>query len=648
MTYKTPPSPFRYFIENSLLTHGIKPLFWQVTALFWVFTLCMLALLPAKLLFSEALPLTWWQVMWGHVLPTPLLMPLPSALWMLLLWLLGSLWLLSLALYTGVAAVGLQRWLSDVQRGRKPIRERGHTVILGWSAKGAELVKQLALWNPNASVPCVAILTDADANALQRNLYEKLPDRTKAKVLVRLGNSLDSDALRLVNVQEAKTVIVLADTEGNEADTTTLKRILALVNRPQYIQRQTNYHIVTELKGEANLQLARLIAGTRLTALNSHDITRRFMAQTALQPGLSSIYAELMAFEGMEIYFHREPALWGKTFRQAVFSFEDTLPIGVRKSKKNTISFHDPEPFLRAKERDIVINPPKDYRLEEGDSLILISPNSRAVRLGKQRDDLVEVEKIAQNAVPLHHPEKILLLGWSSAAIPLLNELDAYMAKGSELLAASSYPLAEKQVNALQASLKNLQFQYVEADLTRRDILGELKPNLYEHIILLSEKERFGEDVADSHSLIALVHLRDIAQERGATYNITTEMANARNQELAHLAQPDDFIVSDNIIGTLLAQISENPELHTVFEEFFDASGCEIRLRPVEEYVFVEKSVNFYTLVEAALQKHQVAIGYQRAQFVHDRAQNFGIFLNPKKRDTVVFQPGDRLIVIIE
>ena len=122
-------------------------------------------------------------------------------------------------------------------------------------------------------------------------------------------------------------------------------------------------------------------------------------------------------------------------------------------------------------------------------------------------------------------------------------------------------------------------------------------------------------------------------------------MMDVRNRDLAEVARADDFIVGDRLISLLLSQISENPELDAVFQDFFDPQGSEIYLMPVELYVKTGVPVNFYTLVESARRRNQVALGYRLARDI-DTPPAYGVRLNPAKSSPVAFNPGDKIIVL--
>ena len=110
----------------------------------------------------------------------------------------------------------------------------------------------------------------------------------------------------------------------------------------------------------------------------------------------------------------------------------------------------------------------------------------------------------------------------------------------------------------------------------------------------------------------------------------------------------DDFIVSANLISLLLAQVSENKYLNAVFADLFDSDGSEIYLKFARDYVETGRPINFYTIVEAARQRNEVAIGYRIVANANDSEKQYGIKVNPNKSDTITFTAEDRIIVVSE
>ena len=105
-------------------------------------------------------------------------------------------------------------------------------------------------------------------------------------------------------------------------------------------------------------------------------------------------------------------------------------------------------------------------------------------------------------------------------------------------------------------------------------------------------------------------------------------MLDIRNRELAHVARADDFVVSDKLLSLLMAQISENKELAAVFQDLFDPEGSELYFKPISDYVELGKAVNFYTVLESARQRGEVAIGYRLHNGINAE-KAYGVKLNP-------------------
>ena len=121
-----------------------------------------------------------------------------------------------------------------------------------------------------------------------------------------------------------------------------------------------------------------------------------------------------------------------------------------------------------------------------------------------------------------------------------------------------------------------------------------------------------------------------------------------RNRALAEVTRADDFIVSDRLISLLLTQVSENKALSAVFADLFDAEGSEIYLQPAADYVATGRAVDFYTVVEAARRRGEVAIGYRLRAQANDPLHDYGVVVNPRKSEEVTFGAGDRIIVVAE
>jgi ion channel POLLUX/CASTOR len=196
--------------------------------------------------------------------------------------------------------------------------------------------------------------------------------------------------------------------------------------------------------------------------------------------------------------------------------------------------------------------------------------------------------------------------------------------------------------------MKNLRVSFKFGDTSDRETLDSLDLTSYQHVILLCYGDNLELQEADSKTLMTLLHLRDIESIKGEAYSIVSEMLDVKNRALAEIAKADDFIVSDELAGLLLTQIAENKELGVVFDDLFDSDGSEIYLKPASDYVSIDKSVNFYTVVESAKRRNETAIGYRLLKDAENAEKSYGVRINPNKMENITFSATDKVIVLAE
>ncbi|MHB1347341.1 MAG: CASTOR/POLLUX-related putative ion channel, partial [Candidatus Humimicrobiaceae bacterium] len=169
----------------------------------------------------------------------------------------------------------------------------------------------------------------------------------------------------------------------------------------------------------------------------------------------------------------------------------------------------------------------------------------------------------------------------------------------------------------------------------------------YSHIVVLAY-QNIDMQGADSITLMTLIHLRDIAEKNNKRFSITSEILDIQNRDLAKVAKVNDFIVSEKLTSLFLAQLSEYEFLDPVFEDLLSDFGSEIYLKNIKNYIQTDSAMDFYTVVEAASRKNDVAIGYKIVSEESMENKNFGIYINPKKSSVIKFSDNDSLIVLSE
>lgn len=539
---------------------------------------------------------------------------------------LGGIFIVST--FIGVLANGISNKLEELRKGHSFVIEKGHTLILGWSEKIFPIISELIIANSNQKNPVIVILAQKDKVEMEEEISNRISDIKNTRIICRNGSSVDLHDLEIVNPHEAKSIIILAP-EDNEPDISVIKTILAITNNPHKIHN--SYHIVAEISDIKNKEVAEMIGNNEVTLIHSEDLISRVIAQTCRQSGLSIVYTELLDFDGAEIYFQEEPSLNGKTFKEATIAYEDSALIG-----------------LRFKNGTVKVNPPMDTVLQPGDCVIAISEDDDTIKVSGKTDFSIDTSAMTDGKEAKAETENTLILGWNSKACSIIKELDTYLAKGSALTVVAQGTGVKEEVEKSKAEITNQELTYIDGNISDRETLDGLGLEKYDHIILLCYSDIMPEQEADSKTLITLLHLRNIEEKTGSDFKIVSEMMDIRNKELAEVTEADDFIISNKLISLMLSQLSENRELKAVFDDLFDSDGSEIYVKPASNYIIPGKTLNFYTVCEAAAKKGELAIGYRINNDSHNPAKAYGVTVNPKKSEMVTFNENDKVIVIAE
>jgi voltage-gated potassium channel Kch len=529
----------------------------------------------------------------------------------------------------GILVTGIQSRLENLRKGRSLVVESGHTVILGWSQQIFTVISELVTANENQRRSSIVILADRDKVEMEDEIRARVPKTGRTRIVCRSGDPIDVGDLEIVELEKAKAIVVLSpEVEGPDA--AVIKTILAITNNPN--RRPEPYHIVAEVRHPANLAVASMVGRDETQLILTGDLIARIIAQTCRQSGLSVVYTELLDFAGDEIYMATPPeALVGRTFGESLLWYEDSTVIGILAGGST--------PRL---------NPPMDSVIAAGDELIAISRDDDTIRPLGAPVEPPRAERIVEAAPRPRRPERTLILGWNWRGPAIVRELDAYVAPGSEVLIVADLGDVEGSLAVVRRGIEHLTIEVRPGDTTNRELLEGLNPRSFDHLIVLCYSDNLAAQMADSRTLITLLHLRDIEARTDHDFSIVSEMLDLRNRALAEVTRADDFIVSDRMTSLLLSQVAENRHLKAIFDDLFDPEGSEIYLRPVGEYVAPGEGMTFATLVEAARRRGEVAIGYRRRALVEDAAQSYGVSINPPKSAPLTLEAGDRIIVIAE
>ena len=134
--------------------------------------------------------------------------------------------------------------------------------------------------------------------------------------------------------------------------------------------------------------------------------------------------------------------------------------------------------------------------------------------------------------------------------------------------------------------------------------------------------------------------------------------------DTAHVAEIPDVIMSDDLIGGVLLQVSANPRLASLFDALLATEGHECYIRDADLYGGADTRassdtgggqyegsgkgldladagpVRWGVVCERARERDELAMGVMRA--------DGEMVISPAKDATFVFEEGDRIIVLAD
>lgn len=565
--------------------------------------------------------------------------------------------LLFVSTLVSLITTGINRRVMSLRRGHSTVLETGHTVVLGWSDQVFPVIGELVAANANQRRSAVAVLAPQDKVWMEEEISARTGGSGRTRIICRSGSTTDPTELCRVSPHTAKAVLVLPPT-GDTGDAHVVKTLLALdAALPGTAGGEGGSAVVVAaVRDSRNHMTARLAAGPAGHVLCIDDIVARLLVSTTRQPGLSLVYSELLDFEGDEFYPVAAGDLSGRTFGEALLAFATSSAVG-----------------LLHTDGSVTLNPDQRTRIDPADRIIAISrDDDTAVREDVARH--VREDAIVMAGPRTARAERLLLLGWNRRAPLVIEQLDQYVSSGTTLdvVALREYA-ASRGARSVTAERSRLEVTFHEGDITDPLTLAKLDVPSYDGVIVIGETEPgppeapWASDAltapdpplvalapvtdplarADDRTLVALLHLRAIGQAARRELALTTEMSDDGNRLLAPARDGTDFIVSGRLISLLMTQISESPYLARVFEELFEAEGHEFHLKPAADYVRAGSEVPFATAVESARRRGECAVGY-RLRALSATGPDYGVRVNPDKRQRVRFSEEDWLIVLAE
>jgi hypothetical protein len=231
----------------------------------------------------------------------------------------------------------------------------------------------------------------------------------------------------------------------------------------------------------------------------------------------------------------------------------------------------------------------------------------------------------------------------------IVDELDGFLSHDSKITLVADKRLSGFETNALPTGLANAEFELREAEgAGYAELVAVIADRKADHAMVLCYQDGLSIAEADARALVTTLQVRRAIDHHGHDTTVVTELLDQRDVALAPPTAAGDFLVSDRLISLLLAQLSEDAKLKSVFDDLLDPKGAEVYCKPAANFCAPGEPVSFGDLVKAARRRGESALGYRRLDRANDREHGFGIAVNPPKDAMVTLGPTDQVIVLAE
>lgn len=537
---------------------------------------------------------------------------------------------------------GLHRRIAMLERGLTPIAARGHVVVLGWTDRTLDLMRELVISRGRIrrflkrrglrSLQLV-ILAEEITAARRQELTEHIGRMWDVDdIVLRSGRILDADALARVDARQAATLIIpalpSASPDRLATDTRVVKTLMTL--RDMLAEAETLPTIVAEFTQPDSQSIAESLTGTALEPIESDRTLARLLAQTTRHPGLAALYHELLSNDhGAALYVQTHTRLAGHSAYEATARFPDATLVGVIRGSGDDAHTH--------------LNLPPDFPLASDDRLVLLAhayddtipqpPDTAAPDPPARTQDAPPPRSVSR--------QRVVCFGWSARVVSLIQEYSSY-ATPVHLTVVSIVPTARRcEMLAELALPDHVQIVHQRGDYTRAAVLRGLDVAAYDTVVLVGSDRFASGEEADARTLMGRLMVHTQIASCTTPPAVVVELMDAANAPLLR-DYPGDVIVSPALMSRMLAQVTLRRELGGVMSELFGPDGAEIAFHVPSRYgLSSDTEHTTHALQRAVAAHHGTLLGMR-----HGPAANRTLHLNPPNDATWTLDATTELIVL--
>lgn len=488
---------------------------------------------------------------------------------------------LGYVLFMGSLIAVLTQWLRETltrfEEGLSPISMRGHVVILGWTNRTPEIVRQLLAASGRLRrfldahgqrrLRVVVVADEVDAERRMRLLGYIGRARGRHQVFLRRGSATILGDLSRFDLGRAAVIVVPGDefryagAEGSDA------RVVKSLLNLRHFFAETGAAELPQVVAEVTdpdkeLAAAHAYSGP-VEIVPGDAVVARLLAQTLLDRRMAGVFRELLTHnEGCSPFVREIPAFAGRHPFEIDTPQDRAVVIGALRGA--------------GRARRAYLNPPADFRLREGDQVIFLARAFEDCQSTGAARPSFEIAGPADAGAGAEL--RLLVLGWSTHLAQMVEDLLATGVGKAHLTIVSRVPLPGRAswFATRELPADRVSFKHVVADILAAGTLEEFDLTARDAVLVASTSLRESAEESDARVLTVYELLkferREQCEDQTHRPDIVLELSHPASADYG--MEPGDVVLTrPRLLGFLQSHVALRPALNPVFDELLLPTG---------------------------------------------------------------------------
>jgi hypothetical protein len=231
---------------------------------------------------------------------------------------------------------------------------------------------------------------------------------------------------------------------------------------------------------------------------------------------------------------------------------------------------------LRLSTGEILLNPPRQCVLREEGQIVVLAEDDSTINFSSKRIFEPKVHPYSNHRKVIPE-ENHLIVGWNNKAPIVLSEYAGNMASGSSvdlLIKANADPEIRNDFEKIASRFPDVQMSFNEINFQSEEELDHLGLLGYTIVSTLARSWDEAKEI-DARTIMRLLQIHNIFKEAEKSSGepietkLISEIVNSENTELIVQVGVKDFLISNQFVSRIFAQVALEKDVKRVYVDLF-------------------------------------------------------------------------------